>query len=196
MKEPNRLMTEREQKAELVEKEQRRRKIRDIAIIIGIIAIILLMCRCCGCQCNTEPLPDPDVPKINIDPNAVPGNFDGLSPEEIEKLLNEKVEEGMMNIHMLVSPVFEDGKAMGNIGIYVEPQNREPQMVQIIRQDTGDILYQSGLIPIGSRIEKGRLKVDLGPGVYPCIARFHRINEETSEVLGIAEHEIMVTVLN
>lgn len=177
--------------------DKQRRQIRNIAIIIGIVIIILLLMRCCcGCRCQDKDGPDTKAFWTGIDPDAVPGNFEGLTEEEIQALLNNKVEEGMMNIHMLVQPTFEDGKSAGNIGIYVEPQNREPQVVQILLKDTEELIYQSGIIPVGSRVEKGRLTKDLDAGIYPCIARFHRVDAETGEDLGMAEHEIMLTILN
>ena len=54
---------------------------------------------------------------IVYDSSAVEGGWDNLSPEEIAEKLNEKVEEGMINISMNTAPYFENGTAEGNVMI-------------------------------------------------------------------------------
>lgn len=195
---PQRNKTVAEQLAEQQQQDQNK-QFRRLLIIIGIIIMMLLLFR--ACTPPAEEIPDDEVPKVGmifnagIDENAQPGDFEGMSEEEIQAALNDKVEAGMMNIHMMMEPVFPSGTEKGNIGIYVEPQNREPQVVQIIRSDTNEVIYTTGIIPIGNRIETDKLDVDLDPGYYPCRARFHRVDPETGKVLGIAEHEIRVAVL-
>ena len=48
---------------------------------------------------------------IVYDSSAVEGGWDNLSPEEIAERLNQKVEEGMINISMNTAPYFENGTA-------------------------------------------------------------------------------------
>ena len=48
---------------------------------------------------------------IIYDSSAVEGGWDNLSPEEIAERLNQKVEEGMINISMNTAPYFENGTA-------------------------------------------------------------------------------------
>ena len=53
-----------------------------------------------------------DDPQTGIvyDSSAVEGGWDNLSPEEIAERLNQKVEEGMINISMNTAPYFENGR--------------------------------------------------------------------------------------
>ena len=88
---------------------------------------------------------------IVYDSSAVEGGWDNLSPEEIAEKLNEKVAEGMINISMNTAPYFEDGKAEGNVMIVNESINNYPQQVEFIRNDTGEQIYQSKAIPVGSK---------------------------------------------
>lgn len=46
-----------------------------------------------------------------------------------------------------------------------ESINNYPQMVQIVRNDTGEQIYESGAIAVGSKIERARLDVVL-PAVH------------------------------
>ena len=94
---------------------------------------------------------------IVYDSSAVEGGWDNLSPEEIEARLNEKVAEGMINISANTAPIFEDGASEGNLMLVNESINNYPQMVQIVRNDTGEQIYESGAIAVGSKIERARL---------------------------------------
>lgn len=88
---------------------------------------------------------------IVYDSSATEGGWDNLSPEEIEARLNEKVAEGMINISANTAPIFEDGASEGNLMLVNESINNYPQMVQIVRNDTGEQIYESGAIAVGSK---------------------------------------------
>ena len=131
---------------------------------------------------------------IVYDSSAVEGGWDNLSPEEIAERLNQKVEEGMINISMNTAPYFENGKAEGNLMLVNETVNNYPQMVQIVRNDTGEQIYESGAIAIGSKIERARLDVDLPVGTYECTAYFHNLDPDSGAIIGTAGAIITITV--
>ena len=133
---------------------------------------------------------------IVYDSSAVEGGWDNLSPEEIAEKLNEKVAEGMINISMNTAPYFENGKAEGNVIIVNEAINLYPQQVEFIRNDTQEIIYQSKAIPIGSKIERAKLDVELPAGTYECTAMFHNLDPETGNVIGTAGAIITITIKN
>ena len=133
---------------------------------------------------------------IVYDSSAVEGGWDNLSPEEIAEKLNEKVAEGMINISMNTAPYFENGKAEGNVMIVNESINNYPQKVQIVRNDTGEQIYESNAIPVGSKIERATLDVTLPAGTYECTAYFHNLNPETGEIIGTAGAIINITIKN
>ena len=133
---------------------------------------------------------------IVYDSSAVEGGWDNLSPEEIAERLNQKVEEGMINISMNTAPYFEDGAADGNLMIVNESINNYPQKVQIVRNDTGEQIYESGAIAVGSKIEHAKLNTTLPAGTYECTAYFHNLNPETGEIIGTAGAIITITVKN
>ena len=164
-------------------------------VLLIIIIILLLVCHC---PCQTTPDLPPDGPTSPFDPSEDPdiewGDRETRPIEEIKEELNQKVEEGMMNISMNTNPVFNDGKAKGNLLIYNEPMNRYPQVVQIFRDDTGELIYQSGAIPVGARLDEAKLDVNLKAGIYNCTAHFNQI-DENGNMLGKACAKIIVYVL-
>ena len=133
---------------------------------------------------------------IVYDSSATEGGWDNLSPEEIEARLNEKVAEGMINISMNTAPYFENGASEGNVMIVNESINNYPQQVEFIRNDTGEQIYQSKAIPVGSKIERAALDVELPAGTYECTAMFHNLDPVSGEIIGTAGAIITITIKN
>ena len=131
---------------------------------------------------------------IVYDSSAVEGGWDQMTPEEIEAALNNKVAEGMINISANTAPIFEDGASEGNLMLVNESINNYPQKVQIVRNDTGEQIYESGAIAVGSKIERARLDVDLPAGTYECTAYFHNLDPESGAIIGTAGAIITITI--
>ena len=159
-----------------------------VGLVIVVAVIILLLLRSCGAPAN-------DPGGIEFDPSATEGGWDEADTDEIIAGLNEKVEEGMINISMNTSPVFADGTSKGSLMIVNEEVNNYPQVVEISRDDTGELIYKSGAIPVGSKIESAKLSVDLDPGTYKCTALFYNVDPDTGDYLGCAGAVVTVTVL-
>ena len=159
------------------------------AITVGIFTAVRLI---------RKPAQSKDDPKTGIvyDDSATEGGWDNLSPEEIEARLNEKVAEGMINISANTAPIFEDGSSEGNLMLVNESINNSPQKVQIVRNDTGEQIYESGAIAVGSKIERAKLDVVLPAGTYECTAYFHNLDPETGEIIGTAGAIINITIKN
>ena len=111
------------------------------------------------------------------------------------KELRQKVEEGMINISMNTSPVFSDGESAGSLMIVNDDINRYPLSVEITRNDTGEVIYTSKAVPVGSKIESDKLDVDLDAGTYECTAMFTNLDPDTGDKLGSAGVVIELTVL-
>ena len=172
---------------------------RNAGILIGVllvIAILLAVFRGCESNSNVENPADTTVPGIIYDDGAIQGGWDEADTDKIIASLNEKVEEGMINISMNTSPNFKDGTSAGNLMIVNESINRYPQVVEITRSDTGEMIYKSGAIPVGSKIEKAPLSVDLDAGTYECTAMFYNVDPSTGAYLGCAGAIVQITVQN
>ena len=161
-----------------------------LLVSLGVYGIVRLMHKPAAADASAQ------VGGLVYDSSAVEGGWENLNPEEIEAALNEKVAEGMINISMNTAPYFEDGASEGNVMIVNESINNYPQKVQIVRNDTGEQLYESGTIAVGSKIERAKLDVVLPAGTYECTAYFHNLNPETGEIIGTAGAIINITIKN
>lgn len=168
-----------------------------LAVILVVVIIILLLhsCDVFGKNDTDQKTNEPANTSIVYDSAAVSGGWDEADYDSIVSVLNEKVEEGMINISMNTSPFFANGRSEGNLMIVNENVNRYPQVVEIVRNDTNEQIYKSGAIPVGSKIETAKLNTVLGAGKYECTALFYNVNPDTGEYLGCAGAIIEITVL-
>ena len=182
-------------------KKENSRLTKAICAAVGVVLIILailLSLRGCAEDGSASAHGSNNVignPGIIYDTGAVEGGWDEADTESIVASLNEKVEEGMINISMNTSPNFPNGTSEGNLMIVNESINRYPQIVEIIRNDTGEVIYKSGAIPVGSKIEAAKLSVDLDAGMYECTAMFYNVDPNTGNYLGCAGAIIHLTVV-
>lgn len=131
-----------------------------------------------------------------VDENAKKKNDNKINKDELINQLNKKVDESMINISMNLNPIFKDGKSDGLLMIVNEEINNYPQVIEIFRQDTNQLIYKSKGIPVGSLIESAKLDINLAKGDYDCIAYFNAINENTGDIIGKAGAKIKISILN
>ena len=169
-------------------KPRRKRTVKRIITAVVVILVLLF-----GAALVWQAAHAPDTLEKSV--RAELGQLEGKSNEEIEEALNRVVEEGYMNISINVNPTFVNGKLEGTLQIENGPANKYDQYVTITRDDTGEIIYVSGLLPPNHHIQEDVLLVDLDAGDYPCTATFTAYDEEQNEV-GMASAQITVTVLS
>ena len=169
-------------------KPRRKRTVKRIITAVVVVLVLLF-----GAALVWQAAHAPDALEKSV--RAELGQLEGKSNEEIEEALNRVVEEGYMNISINVNPTFVNGKLEGTLQIENGPANKYDQYVTITRDDTGEIIYVSGLLPPNHHIQEDVLLVDLDAGDYPCTATFTAYDEEQNEV-GMASARITVTVLS
>lgn len=192
---PTKLFPQQEQYQQPQQSEQPEKKKKSKKKYLLLLLLLLLIPTIWlfkGVFIGDNPIP---ILGINWDENQSLGDLTGKSKEEIVAALNEKVQEGMINISMNTNPIFETGTSLGTLMITNSASNRYPQLIEIYTKDDNVLVY-SGAVDIGNKVEKSRLLVDLPKGEYECIAYFSAINPETGEKLGTAGANIKITVLN
>lgn len=202
-------MIDEKENVQSVQEEEKIKRKRNICILCMLAALILLSVLCFrGGSTGTNPIEDvTNKFNVGIDQNATEGGLETKTKEEIQAELNKKVAESMINISMNTSPEFEDGKSEGSLNIVNSTVNNYPQVVEIFLQEEvtdnegnkkyvdGEKIYQSGLIPVGSKVTHAKLNKELSKGTYQCIAYFNAVTDE-GEYIGKAAARIKINVLN
>lgn len=153
--------------------------IQYILILLLLILIFLLRCTCGS-----------DMQKGSIDMEQPKSRAD------LQKDVDQSVLNGMFNVFMNTNPVFEDGKAKGNLMIQNVETNKAPVIVEIYNKIDNKLIYKSDELPAGYKIEQGRLLMDLDKGIYDCVARFRILDEKTKETKNIVGLNVTINVKN
>lgn len=129
-----------------------------------------------------------------LEPNAVVGSMPGKTREQIEAELTQKVSEKEVAFAINAQPVFADGQAKGNILFENPTSNNKLTRVEITRDDTGELLYKSGLLEPGSYVPEAKLLIDLDPGTYTCTATIFAYKQEDESFIGKVAAGLSLTV--
>ncbi len=98
--------------------------------------------------------------------------------------MREQVEEGMFECSMSMTWTFEDGAAESKDAIVRNSENNtHPIYFDVTLKDTGELIYSSPVIPVGSQITNIALEKDLEPGTYKAIVMYSLLEDEESQVV-------------
>ena len=128
--------------------------------------------------------------------DAKEGYLPGMTREEIQKMMDDKVAEGSVQININSNLTFTDGSSKGLLRIVNAKNNHYLMVVEMIRKDNNQRIYQSGAMEPGNYLEKDKLDVDLPKGDYPVNIHFKNYDRKSEEFVGEAVAESVVHVLN
>ena len=104
--------------------------------------------------------------------------------ENAEEVLDEMMREepvapGFYEAKMTTTWNFPDGTSPST-NAYVEnvPDNTNDVYFDLSLRSTGDIIYQSPVIPLGSHLSDITLNQDLDAGTYPCVVTYYLVDAE------------------
>lgn len=121
--------------------------------------------------------------------------FEGLEEDAVRDLRNQALMENMQHVSMERQIFVEAAGAEGTAGISNSKESAFLCTLALIRDATGEIIYESGLIEPGYYIEAVRLGGELKKGYYPCTAVWSFYTEE-EEYAGEAAWKIVVIIKN
>jgi len=137
-----------------------------------------------------------DYERYVFDTDAMAGRIQMMTEEEIQAELNRVVEEGMFNISIASSIVFDSPTDKGEARIENIAANNYHMKVEIRLDDTGETVYESRLIQPGYSIEKIALSKRLEPGEYAATATFSAITKEEMQLFGQAGAQIRLYIMD
>ena len=165
-----------------------------LCAVAGILLLILLLLLLRGCGGSDTSL---EAPVIAVPQTAVTS----IGPDEdgqqtIMEELNRQAENSRITLSINTQPVFVSGASKGSLWIKNDATNCDDQIVEIIRNDTGDLIYTSDPIPAGKYINTDALDFVLGSGIYPCTAYFKTTDAESGQMTSVGSISITIHVIS
>ena len=130
---------------------------------------------------------------FRFDSAAEDGSLDGLTKEQIQELMNDKVDKSMLAISINSTPVFEDGKGKGSLRIENAANNNYNMRVRIVIDNEQKQIYYSDGIRPGQMIREDYLDEVLDRGTYACTATFEAYDEDGKKA-GEAKAQLNIVV--
>lgn len=175
-----------------MEKTEKKKKFRRIMAIL-VVLLMLLLAGLFAWQRYAAQQKDAALLESGI--KAKIGQLEDKSNDEIEATLDEIIEEGNLSININANPVFPAGDSAGTLMIENHPNNHYNMRVSITLDDTGEEIYNSGLMPINSHIDEDVLSAPLDAGDYDATAAFVAYDVDTDAEVGRAAAKIKISVL-
>lgn len=114
--------------------------------------------------------------------------------EEKRDEINALVAENMRGVTIKQTIYLKNGAEKGEAGIANKKENTLPCTISLVRDSTGEVIYESGLIDPGFYIAGIRLKTQLAEGWYPCTVIWKFYDSTTEELLGEGAGYVVVVV--
>lgn len=130
--------------------------------------------------------------------NARIGIMPGKTEEQVRDMLQKQLDESMVSFSINSNPVFEDGNSEGELMLEA-PANNFNNVEFVIRLDeTGEIVYESGILHPNQYILKDKLqaKRTLKKGAYPCTADIRMYDKKTNKMKGMVQAALTITIKN
>lgn len=135
---------------------------------------------------------------LQLDEDQLAGSIDGMSDAQLQELMDQKVDEGSLMISINTQPEYPDGKSAGSIRIENSAQNNYLMVVKMYLREAGnkdgELIYESGAIKPGYKIEKAKLLKNLKKGTYPVTAYFEGYDKTSKEFVGKAASELNIVI--
>lgn len=111
-----------------------------------------------------------------------------VNEDNVDEVLESLAEEGYVppgyyEVTMNSTWNFPSGDAPSE-NAYVEnaTTNTNPVYFDVVRDDTGETIYESPILPVGSHLENFELDTVLDAGTYDCVMTYHLLDEEEQEI--------------
>jgi len=118
----------------------------------------------------------------------------GMTTEELREYMQSLTAVPQLMYRINANPVFSSGRSKGNLGIENPEQSKYPMVVQIFLTSTGELVYDSGGLLPGSRVDQGRLLKNLSDGSYEAMAVFNAFDPQSMLWQGKEEASLTIAV--
>lgn len=178
-------MSEKEEKQtntlELTPEEQKKKKRKKIIIVICILLIVVAAIVIFFLMRKPEEITEENY-------------------KQIMEEMDSEVQEGYFETYMNTEWTFPDGTSETTDAILGNsPNNKKPIRCEVILADTEEIIFTTGVLPVGAELPSFKLDVDLDAGTYQATCMVYLLDEEedgTYTDYSSAGFNITITVEN
>lgn len=124
------------------------------------------------------------------------GIISGYTEEEIKAIMQRKADESAFSFEINSRPIFENGKAEGNLRIANPPYNKYSIEVEIKLDSNEKTIFKSGKIEPMHYIENAKLSSNLKKGEYDATAIINAYDTETGEFKGKSAAKLIISIEN
>lgn len=98
---------------------------------------------------------------------------------QIMEDMNDQVQEGYFETYMNTEWTFPDGTSeTKNAILGNSPNNKKPIRCEVQLADTQEVIFTTGVIPVGAELPPFKLDKDLDAGTYEAVCMVYLLNEE------------------
>lgn len=99
--------------------------------------------------------------------------------KQIMEDMDNQVQEGYFETYMNTSWTFPDGTSETTDAILGNsPNNKKPIRCEVLLADTEEVIYSTGVLPVGAELPPFKLDVDLDAGTYDAVCMVYLLDEE------------------
>ena len=125
---------------------------------------------------------------------AADGPLSDMTENEIREQMQKIADASYFAFKINARPVFETGDGKGNVRIENPSYNVYPMVVQIVLDETEEILFDSGGIFPNQHIDSASLNRPLPPGSYNATAYMNAYDPDSHTWLGKQAAALVITV--
>lgn len=99
--------------------------------------------------------------------------------QQIQESMADEVAEGYFETYMNTTWTFADGTSeTQNAVLGNSPNNTKAIRCEVILNDTGEVIYKTGVLPVGAVLEPFKLDKDLEKGTYEATCQTYLLREQ------------------
>lgn len=99
--------------------------------------------------------------------------------KQIMEDMDREVQEGYFETYMNTEWTFPDGTSETTDAILGNsPNNKKPIRCEVLLVDTEEVIYSTGVLPVGAELPAFKLDVDLDAGTYEAMCMVYLLDEE------------------
>ena len=166
-----------------------------VVVLSAVFCLVVLGAAGYMVSANSQPVQAAAEPFSLVAEGNVKTGTLNQDPEVRQRELNSAVEEGMLAFSINATPFMKNGRATANLLVENPPENTMRFTITIRRDDSREMIYQSGYLDPEQYIDDVPLDVEMPKGEYPCTAYFDAYRISDNAYVGRAGAQITLYVL-